>query len=134
MDRDYEVFFQIRFRDLLDESLIYPGRPYPRRYVRILDEISFDRSNWRSDAKYFLLYNVIFILIDPIYHVRPEILLSYEFAKALEEDVAAVSNRAEEIAKKRGRKRVSSTSVSKALGELVDDLRTNQFRIWGGDE
>lgn len=134
MDRDYEVFFQIRFRDLLDERLIYPRRPYSRRYFRILDEISFGRSNWRSDARYFLLYNVIFILIDPIYHVRPEILSSDEFAKALDEDVTAISNRAEEIAKERGRERVSSTSLSKALGELVDDLRTNQFRIWGGDE
>ena len=133
MDRDYEVFFEIGLRDLIGGDLFYPRRIIALRYRDIINRISFERPNWRADAKYFLLYNVTFMLIDPIYYVRPRVLQSTEFRDALEEDIQTISNRAEEIASERERERVSSTSVSKALGELVDNLRTNTFRVCGSD-
>ena len=108
--------------------------------TRILRRLIGYRRNWRSDAYYFLIYNAYMMIIAPTKQRRRrpqdflELGISERLANLLKEDLRLVADTAERIAKMRNREFVTSTSVSIALGEVAEELKTSEFQIWGPDE
>jgi len=105
--------------------------------------------NLEPDAKYFLIYNVHFMLIAPLqakkrsFRLRPrpiDLDISYEhqyrqdyymFERDLAADIDNIVAHAKGIARYRDRTYVSSTSVAMALGELAPELKTARWQVWG---
>lgn len=124
MRRDFENYFTAAERGL---RLTSSAVNYPEAWIDY--QLPKD---WRSDARYFLISNVVHMVVAPVQTVEGLAgVLRTEFRGALEADLHQIVRRAEIVAKERGRSYVSATSVSIALGQVAEKLETSSLQIWG---
>ncbi len=88
--------------------------------------------DWRSDARFFLINNMIEMVIAPYeYASRQSLLPTRDAAALVHADLRTLVKLSEEEARKRDRPYVSATSVAIALGRVADRLETTSLQIWG---
>ena len=125
------------YNDYFVERLQGDKRP-PRptlEDLHTLEDLIGENINWRSDALYFFSLNVYLMLLHPLKAVnhRPNlnILLQSDEGELIRQDIELIKSRAEDVSIARERSYVSATSVVIALGEVVEDLQSTSFQIWG---
>lgn len=130
-----------------------------KKRIAIYNSWIDDAKEWEPDARYFLIYNLHLMLIAPIQsqhsgfqlQARPPFLSdspfegdgpfegrerfdAEQFLADLAADVDQIIREADDIARSRDRRYVSSTSVAMALGKLAPEMRTARWQVWGPRE
>ena len=128
MDRRYQGYFD----RLIDGKQGLPE--FSRSNFDYVLELMGDRPNWRSDAKYFLAYNSMFILFEPVITAGEPGIEPEKVANAFREDVELIDEVAQSIAREREKDYISSTTMAIAMGQVALELRTASFQIWGPND
>jgi len=125
MKQEYQVYFDEVVSQLGDAPLLIDPDGF-----NIMNLIG-DQPFWRSDAYYYLYFNALHMLFGPLSVVEPQKLFEAEIRSAFKRDVISIAGRAKVIAKQRGRKYISSTTIAIALGQIAEELETISFQVWG---
>lgn len=147
MDERFRVFFSeaIVPKNRSEREYLY-GKDVTISQISAVKELIPAHIKLRPDAEYFLILNVISILINPLRAVtgsrgtdtvldRPMPFTESDRSETIRDviryDLEMICREAAVRAERMEKPEISSTIIVEVLGAMVRELRSSSFQIWG---
>lgn len=138
MEQWYGGYFESQYSSFpgRDSSFVGRSSQYLGLYSIYYDIFNDIPRNWRQDAKFFLLLNVMELVVKPYisHHLQMSDDEYANFRELVLNDLNRIVETSQAIAKERNKSYTSATSVAVALGRLAPDLKTTSLQVWGPKE